>query len=153
MPSEVIRAFDTLSSHFLQDIWDKMGLDGDGLKARKATTHTILTNTMTDMKAEEEATLDRIINRIEALAKERARLEKELGIALSEVDYDLRLVELEKQLRHDVQSLEERKEEQMREVISLFFNFANLVHFKAKLAFYLITYLIRNNFGLLKVAL
>ena len=98
-----------------------MGLEGNCLETRKETAHKILTKTMFEMRAEEEETLSRMINKIENLAKERTRLEKELEITLSEVDSNLSLVALEYQLRHSVQDLEERKEEQMREVCILKF--------------------------------
>ncbi len=71
------------------------------------------------MREEEEKTLVQIMDRVEKHGMERTRLAKELGEDVEDPDPTCGLVQLERVLRHDVNSLRAKKEERMAKVLEL----------------------------------
>lgn len=110
-----------LGSRFeaLWSLWSQMDLDPSALADRVSIVERELTKHLERMIHEEEGYIARITELIEAHAKERHRLAKELGTQVTDPDPDLGLVKLEKELRHQMNRLKAEKEHRMEEVIQL----------------------------------
>ena len=70
----------------LSDIWEKMGLDRDALAVRHETVAKVVEKQLQEMIDEEEKWMARIIKDIETHMRDRARLAKELEVALQDPD-------------------------------------------------------------------
>jgi len=103
----------------LSDIWEKMGLDRDALAVRHETVAKVVEKQLQEMIDEEEKWMARIIKDIETHMRDRARLAKELEVALQDPDEGLALIRLEHILRTEANSLKSKKEERMVVVLEL----------------------------------
>jgi len=103
----------------LSDIWEKMGLDRDALAVRHETVGKVVEKELQQMIDEEEKCMAGIIKAIETHMRDRARLAKELEVALQDPDEGLALIRLEHILRIEANSLKSKKEERMVVVLEL----------------------------------
>ena len=78
----------------LSDIWEKMGLDRDALAVRHETVAKVVEKQLQEMIDEEEKWMARIIKDIETHMRDRARLAKELEVALQDPDEERPFISL-----------------------------------------------------------
>eukprot|EP00094_Tigriopus_californicus_P011075 TCALIF_10686-PA protein Name:"Similar to Prc1 Protein regulator of cytokinesis 1 (Mus musculus)" AED:0.13 eAED:0.14 QI:0/0/0/0.75/1/0.75/4/0/454 len=96
-----------------------MDLDPRALTDRVSIVEREMTKHLGRMIHEEEGYVAKITDLIEAHARERHRLTKELGTHVTDPDPDLGLIKLEKELRVQVSELRTEKEHRMEEVLQL----------------------------------
>ncbi|XP_059083694.1 protein regulator of cytokinesis 1-like [Tigriopus californicus] len=110
-----------VSSRFdeLWSLWSQMDLDPRALTDRVSIVEREMTKHLGRMIHEEEGYVAKITDLIEAHARERHRLTKELGTHVTDPDPDLGLIKLEKELRVQVSELRTEKEHRMEEVLQL----------------------------------